>query len=199
MKNNPRVSIVIPYHDMENGAFFLKRNLDSIMAQSFKDYEIVLTKEGRMAENINAGIRKARGEIIKILFLDDWLFDENYLERVSEEFTPDTNWLVTSADNNPNPEWNENIHLGVNTLGSPSALAVRNGLNIYFDENLSWLLDCLLYKKLYTLYGKPKIIKDVTISIGIHEDQTTNLLSDERKQWELDYIKSIYEKNTTDQ
>ena len=67
------ISIVIPYHDMHNGAFFLKRAIDSIMIQNYKDYEIILVKEGRMAENTNAGIKKAKGNIIKILFMDDYL------------------------------------------------------------------------------------------------------------------------------
>ena len=56
------ISVVIPYHDMDNGAFFLKRAIDSVMSQSYKNYELVLTKEGDMPVNGNAGIKKAKGE-----------------------------------------------------------------------------------------------------------------------------------------
>ena len=46
---------------MPNGAFFLWRLVQSLMSQTFKGYELVITKEGKMAENTNSGIRKARG------------------------------------------------------------------------------------------------------------------------------------------
>ena len=65
-----RLSICIPYHDTPKMAFFLSRLLKSVDAQSFTDYEIVLTKEGLMAENTNAAIKKAKGEIVKILYAD---------------------------------------------------------------------------------------------------------------------------------
>jgi len=74
---------------------------------------------------------------------------------------------------------------------------MRNDGHLLFDENLTWLLDCLLYKKLYTAYGKPKILSDVNVCIGIHEGQMTNLIPEERKRWELEYIKSLYEENTS--
>ncbi len=51
------ISIILPIHDMKNGAYFLWRAVNSIMSQTYKDYEIIITKEGRMAENTNAGIK----------------------------------------------------------------------------------------------------------------------------------------------
>ena len=145
-----------------------------------------------MARNSNEAIKRAHGELIKILYMDDWLYDEDTLQKIVEEFTDDTNWLITAANNNLNPHYNKDIHLGVNTLGSPSALTIRNGLDVYFDENLTWLLDCLLYKQLFDRFGEPKIMKDIGVGIGIHEGQMTNLIPKERKQWELEYIREKY-------
>src|SRR3990167_4224394 len=96
MKNiMPKVSIIIPIHDMKNGAFFLWRAINSIMEQTFKDYEIIITKEGKMAENTNAGIEKARGELIKILYLDDYFTDKLALEEMVKNFIGCLMWICT--------------------------------------------------------------------------------------------------------
>ena len=78
------ISICIPYYpQMKNADFFMKRCLDSIEKQTYKDYEIVITDQGKMAENTNTAIKQAKGEIIKILFMDDYLKDENRITFLS--------------------------------------------------------------------------------------------------------------------
>ena len=190
MNNQPKISIVVPYHDMKNAEFFLKRNIDSIMSQTFKEYEIILTKEGKMAENTNAGIKKARGELIKILFMDDYFAHPNALQDIIEKFGG--RWMITGVDTNPEPKWTDDIHLGNNKLGSPSALTMRVGYEMLFDEKLSWLLDCDLYKRLYEKYGPPKILTGVNVNIGIHGGQMTNLMSDDYKLSEHEYMNEKY-------
>ena len=59
----PKISICIPTHNMKNKQFFLDRALESIRSQTFQDYEIVITEDGRMAENTNSAIKKATGEL----------------------------------------------------------------------------------------------------------------------------------------
>ena len=194
-KTNPKISIVLPIHEMKNGAFFLWRAINSIMEQTFKDYEIIITKEGKMAENTNAGIKKAKGEIVKILYMDDWLDHPDYLLMVCGQFLyPDTEWLITSATTNLHPKWTNDIETGNNKLGSPSALTFRNHFeeNLLFDEKLSWLLDCDLYKRLKEKYGEPDIFTQVNIGIGIHEGQATNLMSDDYKLSEHEYVRNKY-------
>lgn len=198
------ISVVIPYHDMQNGAFFLKRAIDSVMAQTFKDYEIVLVKEGKMAENTNAGIRKASGQIVKILYMDDYLAHPNSLQVIYDAFVAGAEWLATACDHDDGTNkwnvhlatWDGRIQNGVNTIGSPSVIAFKNRNsfysryedNVYFDEKLSWLLDVDLYTRLFQKLGKPAIINDVNVTIGIHPGQMTHLLSDEQKQDEFLYL-----------
>ena len=195
---NPKISIVIPISDMKDGAYFLWRAINSIMAQTFKDYEIVITKEGKMAENTNAAIKKARGELIKILYMDDYLAHGNTLQEIVDNFTPKTMWLASGCIHDAgdgvlvNPHfatWEEGVKTGGNTVGSPSVITLRNGLGMYFDERMSWLLDCEFYGRMYDKYGAPKILNSPDIVIGLGSHQMTNLLTDEEKLLEFNYLK----------
>ena len=82
----PKVSICVPFHWMENWPFFLERCLNSIEKQTFKDYEIILIKHSIMPITSNRVIESATGEIIKVLYMDDWLASPNYLEEISKAF-----------------------------------------------------------------------------------------------------------------
>ena len=192
------ISIILPYHDTEKSAFFLKRAIDSVMKQTYQDYEIVLTKAGKMAENTNAGIRKSKGEIIKILFMDDYLYHENVLQEIVDAFDEsDKQWLATGCihDNgelfNPHfPVWSDDIAKGVNTIGSPSVVAFKG--KEYFDENLSWTLDCDLYVQMKKKYGEPILLNSIGTVIGIGDHQTTNVLTDQQKGEEVNYLIKKY-------
>jgi glycosyltransferase involved in cell wall biosynthesis len=196
----PKLSIIIPIHDMPNGDKFLWRTINRIMEQSFKDYEIIITKEGKMAENTNAGIRRARGEIVKILYLDDYLAHEHSLQKIVDAFEPDTKWLVTGCLHdygdtlgNPHmPEYTDEIYTGDNRIGSPSVLAFRREGCFYFDERLSYLLDCDLYKRYHDAYGDPKILEEYNVVIGLHEGQTSNTMPDGEKREEGIYMLNKY-------
>lgn len=180
----PRISIVIPVYDMPNGDSFLKRCLDSIEKQTFKDYEVVITNDGKMAENTNSGIKKATGELIKILFMDDYLTHENSLQLINDNFAG--RWLVTGCKHDPVgedhlPSWNDNMKIGVNTIGSPSVLTIKNEDPFLFDESMTWLLDCDLYQRYYDKYGLPTILNDLNVTIGVGEHQATNRMGDQIK------------------
>lgn len=102
--SNLKVSIVIPsYNNFES----FNRALDSILVQTFEDYEVVITDDSSndaikdfleklnnpkikyyknptplgVPENWNEGLRRAEGEYVKILHHDDWLADEKSLEK----------------------------------------------------------------------------------------------------------------------
>lgn len=203
---SPRFSIVVPIHKkMENRAFFLDRLVQSLVAQSFKDYELIITQEGTMPVNTNAGLRRARGELIKILYMDDYFAHPDALQRITEAFTPTTQWLATGClhqDSTPGtleephsphfPTYSKDIHTGNNTIGSPSVITIRNEGKLLFDEHLSYLLDCDLYRRYFDLYGPPILTDDLNVVIGLHPGQTSNIMSNAIKQKEFNYLNEKY-------
>src|SRR3990167_8083106 len=99
MDKKPKISVVVPFHfGMKNWQLFLTRCLESIEEQTFKDYEVILTKSGKMAENTNRAIQGAKGEIIKILYVDDYLAHPESLKNIAENFKG--GWLVTGCVHN---------------------------------------------------------------------------------------------------
>lgn len=206
MDKKPKISVVVPIHEgMKNGDFFLWRLVQSVMHQSFKDYELVIVQEGLMAENTNAGIKKAKGELIKILYMDDYFAHDDALRVIVDNFDKKDMWLATGcvhqrtdADyyedpHSPHyPEYTEDIHTGNNRIGSPSVITIRNKGHLLFDEHMSWLLDCDLYRRYYDTYGPPKLVNDLNVVIGVGSHQTTYKLSDEEKGSEYQYLNTKY-------
>lgn len=194
----PKISLAIPVHDMDHGDMFLRRLLRSLDMQTFRDFEVVITKEGRMAENTNAAIKKSKGEIIKILYLDDYLANQNALENIVKSFKG--GWLATGCvhdmgDGNPiNPHVPsfDGIPEGRNTIGSPSVVAFENKNPLLFDESMTWLLDVDLYQRLHDRYGLPTLLNDLDVVIGIGNHQMTNILTNEQKLAEEVYLNKKY-------
>ncbi len=210
-----KVSICLPIHDMKNAEFFLERCLDSIISQSFEDFEVVIadnsptdkllnliTKYGMkiiyhmnpdkgMAPNTNFAIKLAEGEIIKVLYMDDYFAHKDALKYIVEAFKGQ--WLINGTEDNPYPYYTDDIHLGNNKLGSPSALAMLNGKKpMLFDEKMTWLLDCDLYKRLYDKYGEPEILDGFHVVIGKGDHQITHILTDNQKLEEEKYMQNKY-------
>lgn len=204
-----KVSICIPTHSFANSEFFLNRCLNSIREQSFQDYEIILKKTGKgMAHNLNEAFSEAKGELIKVLFTDDYFHDKYALKRLVEAHTGE--WTITGCMhidaslfgdegklfNAHYPKWNNDMAYGANTIGSPSVLLLKNQADLpKWDTELSWLTDCDYYQSLYDLYGEPNIFDDFNVVIGLHDNQETNLLADEIKRREAEYMKRKYAKD----
>lgn len=180
---------------MENGEYFLNRLQTSLDRQTFRDFEVVVTKEGLMAANTNAAIKQAQGDIIKILYMDDYLWSTEALRHLSDSFTG--TWYASACVHTDDgehffsphkPYWNPEVPTGKNTIGSPSVVAFANDAPLLFDENLSWLLDCELYGRLYERYGEPVIEPSLDIAIGLGLHQTTHKMTDEEKLAEHTYL-----------
>lgn len=192
--SNPKISIAIPFHWMKNWQFFLTRCLESIEKQTYKNYEIILIKKGKMAETSNATIQKATGEIIKILYMDDFFAHSDSLQVIADNFKG--GWLATGCLHSDGeqigfphfPAWSERVKAGENTIGSPSVVAIENKDPLLFDENLSWLLDCELYGRLYERYGEPTLVNDLNVIMGCGDHQMTHILTDEEKLKEHIYV-----------
>jgi len=65
------ISVIVPYKE-DRG--YLTQCLNSIKAQTYKDYELIEAQgHGTLPQNFNWGLRRARGEFIKMVQDDDWL------------------------------------------------------------------------------------------------------------------------------
>lgn len=223
----PKISVAIPTSEMGGkGAGFLRYSLNCLAMQTFKDFEVVISDNSDnddiqnictefpnidinyfknpvkgMAPNSNEAIKASKGELIKILYLDDFLAVDMSLEEIVKNFKESDMWMVTgclhtrdgkSCDRPHYPEYNQEIWTGKNTIGSPSVLTVRNSDPLLFDPTLTWLLDCDLYKRYYDKFGEPKILNTLNVVIRQGEHQMTNILSDEVKQREYDYLIKKY-------
>lgn len=192
----PKISICIPIYEMKNKNYFLKRCLSSIFSQTFQDFEIVITEKGGMATNTNAAIMQAKGEYIKILFMDDYFAHNNALQEIVDNL--DCDWLATGCVHNDGKrlfnehqaKWNDQIYM-INTIGSPSVITFKNDRPLLFDTGMTWMLDCDFYERMYIKYGEPKIIPDINVVIGIGEHQATSFLSELLKNNEE---REMYEK-----
>lgn len=190
------ISLCIPYHDTPNTALYLSRLLLSIGEQTYKDYEIVLTKEGPFAKNHNAAILKSKGDIVQMLQMDDYLAHPDALQNIVDGFNSGKEWQITACLHNINgelgyphlPEWTEDIYTGNNRLGSVSTLSFRRDKALLFEEPLTWVVDCDLYYRLYKEYGLPNILESQNVVITERPDRLSNTLSQELKADEVKYL-----------
>lgn len=198
---NPLISIAIPVYDMPNKEFFLNRCLKSVREQSYQNFEIVITEKGKMAENTNEAIKASKGDIIKILYMDDYFAHKNALQSIVDAFRG--GWLATGCSHDDGigvynehlPTFHKNIHTA-NTIGSPSVLTIENKDPLMFDETMTWMLDCDYYKRLYERYGPPTLLDDINVVIGVGDHQTTAMLSDQLKANEHKYMLRKHDTST---
>ncbi len=222
-----KLSIAIPTSDMPDKKIFFKRCLNSLWNQSFQDFDIIVTDNSEddeiknicewfrtgiyyyknprkgMAQNTNEAIKRSTGELIKIIYMDDFMAHDNALKEIVDAFTGQ--WLVTTCKHTKSttmsdkhfvnihvPRYSEDINIGNNTIGSPSVLTIKNKDPLLFDEKMTWLLDCDYYHRMHEKYGLPTILDDVNVIIGLHPDQATHTMGEERKAQEAKYIKQKY-------
>ena len=98
----PRFSIIIPVYNVEK---YILKCLDSVMNQTFKDYEVIVVNDGTqdksmelienynvikinqenkgLSEARNAGVKKAKGDYIIFLDSDDFI-DKDLLKKINQ-------------------------------------------------------------------------------------------------------------------
>ncbi|MCC6323777.1 glycosyltransferase family 2 protein [Candidatus Nomurabacteria bacterium] len=209
----PYLSICIPTYEMSGvGANFLRENFDIFLKQTFKNFNIIIsddskddsiknicdeykdilsikyvknTQEIGLCGNLNNAMKNADGEIIKILLMDDFLYNETSLQKIVDNFDIKNDyWLATACThtkdgktftNTHYPKYNNYIHYGRNTIGTPSVITVKNENICLLNPTFNWSLnDCDYYKSNYDRFGKPKILDDINVVVRQHEHQITN-------------------------
>lgn len=228
----PFFSIAIPTYGYDGkGIKYLDHNLEVLSKQTFKDFEVVISDHsiddtiktvcnkwsdilnikyfrneygrGIISPNLNVAMKHSNGKWIKILFQDDFLFDENSLEIQHKklESNPDIKWLVTTfyhSNDGVNfyrlyhPYLSPNIWNGNNTLGNPSNLTVINKNLIFYNEELNWLVDCEYSYRLFLKYGKPTILDEITVVNRTHGEGLCDTTPQELKDKEFQMLKKRY-------
>ena len=211
-----KVSIAIPCYEMSGrGVECLEYNLKKIDKQTFKDLEVIVSdhskddkilllcdkwnekldikyvkneeNRGSLASNLNNCIKNCNGDIIKFIMQDDFLYCNDSLERIVDNFESNKSWLVSSYFHTEDRIKLFNLHIPeiskdmllINRIGTPTCLAIRNNIDIEFDLNLNWYVDSDFYSQLYKTYGKPIILREPTAVQLLWEGQTTNTLIDD--------------------
>jgi dTDP-4-dehydrorhamnose reductase len=214
------------------GVDFLKHNLEILKKQTFKDFEIVISDHsvdntisdflmswnfdnnlnikylknsigrGFISPNLNNAMKNCTGKWIKVLFQDDFLFDENSLAIQYEVLKSDKHkWLITTFEHSNDgvtfyrrysPKYTNDIWRGNNTLGNPSNLTIKNEDLIFFDEELNWLMDCDYYYRLFLKYGSPTIIEPITVVNRTHGNGLTDNTPQSVKNFEFSKLNYKY-------
>ena len=212
-------------HEMKGYEKFLRRNLDILSNQSFKDFDVVVSDHSKQdnikniceeyrdrldikyfrnptgpytsAFNTNNAIRKATGKLRKILFLDDFFYHSDALKDIVDNFDIEKDhWLVTACEHTTDgvtftrpfyPRYHDKIHLGDNTISSPSVMTIKNENPLFFDERMLWLMDVDYYKRMYDAYGLPKIVNTINVvnTNGDHQASNTTATKERRA---LEYV-----------
>jgi glycosyltransferase involved in cell wall biosynthesis len=147
----PRVSVVIPAW---NAAPFIRSSIDSVLAQSVSDLELIVVDDGSTDDTsravgsvpddrvrlirqenggqsaaLNAGASAARGEFIKFLDADDWL-NPRHIEAQLAALDATTDMLASCR-------WGYFVH-------DPARPQVRTEhTHRDYDDPMQWLVDSL--------------------------------------------------------
>lgn len=171
-------------------------NLVNKYSQCFK-IKYIKNNDIGMSKNTNCAIRNSNGQYIKILYQDDFLYSRNSLADIANETVNDFDWLVTACEHSNDgetfyrsfyPRYHDEIHLGNNTISSPSVLTIKNSENkLYFDENITWLMDVDYYKSCYKKFGNPRILNTINVVNRTTTFQTSSSITEAQIQKETKY------------
>lgn len=223
------VSIAIPVYDMKGeGVKYLHHNLSSVFSQKIDfDLEIIISDQsndnnieqyiksfsnnikylrepnrGNHSCNTNNSLKHSSGDIIKILYQDDYFFDNNSLKITVDAFkNSEQKWLISACAHSTDgktverpfyPYWNELMLFGNNTFSAPSVMSLKkDSAHNLFDEQILFMPDVEYYYRMRKIYGDPLFLRDITVINMLHPNQTQNLLS-EKMDTDLKYIKQKY-------
>ena len=228
-------SIAIPFYFRDEYSLKqLKRCVNSIEKQSFKNLEVIISSQNKFKElkenrffqkefikvfdakdvngfiqgNINNAFRFCRGSWIKILFSDDYFLNDDDLKNIYSFIKRQkSHWYIMNSlhcikDNSsvfkPIIPFFHKWILDLNTVGSPSAILLKNENLVLFDKNTWMRLDVDYYYSLFLKFGKPSYISNVFIVNEIHKDQFSSIMINKTKEVkqrlieELNYISKKY-------
>ena len=231
-----KMSIAIPtWESYGKGNEFLDDLFRTIEIQTFKDYEVVVSDHsknddlvkvisefqnkfnllyvrnendrGNGPANTNNAIDNCSGDIIKVMFQDDFFYDDEALEKIYNELSnSDKTWLLNGCNHTQDdgnsfywemfPRWNDKLLEGVNSISSPSVLAFKNNVKRRFDTTLTYFMDVDFYYGMMYDHGEPILYDDVLISNRVGDYSVTTNVSNKNRDYyvreETKYCKEKY-------
>lgn len=196
-KVNFEIEIIISDQSNNNEIEEYIKNLNSPIIKYFKD-----PNRGNHSCNTNNAILKSNGDIIKILYQDDYFLDENSLQiTINSLINSDNKWLVSACEHSTDklnlirpfyPRWNDQMLFGNNTYSAPSVVSIKKeAKRTLLDENIYYMPDVEYYFRMKNIYGDPLYLNTITIVNSIHENQTQNLIGQKMTN-DIQYIKRKY-------
>ncbi len=219
-------SIVIPAYESKGESIRLLTDLfNSLKEQTYTNFEVVVADHstnndiknlcntydfnlhhffnsrgrGNASVNMNEGIKRSNGEVIKIMHMDDIFCNPDALKLIRESLqrSPEKSWGAVSFNHNYENEGKSVIRREITpsvfgVIGCPSVSFFRNNRQDpdLFDENLVIINDHDLHQRLFRKYGDPIIINDISVTIRMHESQVSSWIGSEKELREIEYFKS---------
>ena len=177
----PKVSIIVPVYNVEN---YLRRCVDSILNQTFSDFELILVDDGSpdncgvvcdeyekkdkrikvihkenggLSDARNAGIDIARGEYLGFVDSDDWIHPQMFEILYNGIVENNVKMSVCGYEETDVQKGFEDI--------SEVKYNVKNGLDFFVEKNL---IAVVAWNKLY----HKSLFEEIRYPIGkIHEDE----------------------------
>ena len=204
MQNYHNIEVIVSDHSSDHEIKNLCNSLNSASLTYFT-YPIKYIHnpehKGNSSQNTNNAIEHCSGEYIKILFMDDYLYNENAICDIVQNFqlNPDKKWLVHSYIHTKNYKDFYNLHhpkfsndmIFCNRIGCPSCVTIHKSVKERFDENLKWFMDSEFYSRLRSRHNEPIILhtnaNEKAYMVNVHHDNqvtnttiNNNLINDEK-------------------
>lgn len=138
-----------------------------------------------IANNLNHCISMAKGDLIKIMFQDDFFITGNALSHIQETMSrAESSWYVSACNHYSQekaiyfedffPKKSNRLLDGANSISSPSVVTFKSDQFLPFSDKLTYLIDCEWYLRMTHNFGLPIFDRELLISNRIHSDQATH-------------------------
>jgi glycosyltransferase involved in cell wall biosynthesis len=158
---------------------------------------------GNGPANTNKAIEMCSGDMIKVMFQDDFFYDDEALEKICNSlYNSDKVWLLNGCNHTADhgnsfywdlcPRFNDKLLDGVNTLSSPSVLTFKKEVKNRFDKNLVHFMDIDFFYGMKEKYGDPIFYDDVLITNRFPSDYSVSNNTPKDFKKESKYCKEKY-------
>ena len=170
------------------------------LKQLLKDIELSLEyvkNPGRSnaSDNTNFAVHKATSEIIHILHQDDWLVSSTYYEEIQEAISikkfPWTLAKGITSESQNIPKIKPALIFGFNSIGGPSALAMKREFWINLNSEFLLLPDVVQFAQLSEQLGSPYITSDTCIEYGTGDHKMTHRISKDDVRQDISKLFSL--------